>query len=123
MHLQKHFYDVIICDRYIWDTYIDFKLKYPQHSFEEWFIWKMLLKLYAKPDISILLHIPPEISMNRSKLKNDPFPEKIDERRNRLNMYMKAEQERLWQYKIDATSSVEDVSYQISSIIESFVYK
>lgn len=44
---------VIICDRYIWDTYVDFC-----HSDKPWnpnsFFWKLLSKRIAIPDISIL---------------------------------------------------------------------
>lgn len=44
---------VIICDRYIWDTYVDFC-----HSYKLWnpnsYCWKHLSKRIAIPDISIL---------------------------------------------------------------------
>jgi len=117
MRFKQRFGRVVICDRYIWDTYIDFKLKYPQHDFEYWSSWRLLLKLYAKPDVSIVMFISPEESMYRSTLKNEPFPETIDKRRKRIDMYFEEMKKGRWQHKINASASIEKVFDSIWSII------
>lgn len=104
---------VIVCDRYIWDTYIDFKMKYPEFDFENGFWWKLTLKTMVKPDPSFCLLIPAEMSMYRSTLKEEPFPEPIDVRQVRINWYVRELQNNRWQYQIDATKSVEDVFQDI----------
>ncbi|MCB7320088.1 dTMP kinase [Lacrimispora sp. 210928-DFI.3.58] len=99
----------IICDRYIWDTYIDFKMKYPEYDFEKGVWWKLTLKTMVKPRPALCLFIPAEESMYRSTLKEEPFPEKIEVRQERINWYMKELKNNRWDYVIDATSSIDTV--------------
>lgn len=105
---------VIICDRYIWDTYIDFKMKYPEYDFENDFWWKLTLKTMVKPSPSFCLFIPAETSMYRSTLKDEPFPESVEVRQERIDWYIRELKNNRWQYEIDATKSVEEVYAQIS---------
>lgn len=106
---------VVICDRYIWDTYIDFKMKYPEYDFEHGFWWNLTLKTMVKPKPSFCLCIPAEMSMYRSTLKDEPFPEPIEERQERINWYMQELKNKRWQYEIDATRSIDEVYQQIQS--------
>lgn len=100
---------IIICDRYIWDTYIDFKMKYPEYDFENGFWWKLTLKTMVKPDPSFCLFIPAEMSMYRSTLKEEPFPEAVEVRQERINWYIRELRNNRWQYEIDASKSISDV--------------
>lgn len=103
----------IICDRYIWDTYIDFKMKYPEYDFENGFWWKLTLKTMLKPDPSFVMFIPAEESMRRSGLKEEPFPEPVEVREQRIQMYIDELKNNRWQYVIDATKSIDEVYAQI----------
>lgn len=105
----------IICDRYIWDTYIDFKMKYPEYDFEHGFWWNLTLKTMVKPDPSFCLVIPAEVSMYRSTLKEEPFPEPVEVRQERINWYIRELKNNRWQYIIDATMPVEVVCRNILS--------
>ena len=78
---------VLICDRYIWDTQIDFKVIYPNINFEEWFIWKCLLPFLPKPNRSVMLLIDAEESERRCFEKKDKFPEPVERRRERIKLY------------------------------------
>lgn len=104
---------MIICDRYIWDTYIDFKMKYPEYDFEHGFWWNLTLKTMLNPNPSFCLFIPAEESMRRSNLKDEPFPEPIEVRNERINWYLKELKNNRWQYEIDATKSIDEVYAQI----------
>lgn len=99
----------IICDRYIWDTYIDFKMKYPEYDFEHGFWWKLILKTMVKPRPSFCLFIPAEESMYRSTLKDEPFPEPMEVRQERIEWYMKELKNNRWNCIIDATQSIDEV--------------
>lgn len=99
----------VICDRYIWDTYIDFKMKYPEYDFEHGFWWRATLKTMVKPKPSFVLFIPAEESMRRSDLKDEPFPEPIEVRNERIDWYAKEAENGRRQYKIDAAKSIEEV--------------
>lgn len=107
----------IVCDRYIWDTYIDFQIKYPRIDFENWFVWKMLLKFMKKPRQSIVFTIPADISMQRSCEKNDPHSESYEVRKVRIEKYEKEIENGRWQYVIDATKTVNEVSDEIEDIL------
>lgn len=107
----------IICDRYIWDTYIDFKMKYPEYDYEKGFWWRLTLKTMLKPDPSFVLFIPAEESMRRSDLKDEPFPEPIEVRDERIKRYIEEVGKGRWQHRIDATKSIDEVYQQIRSKI------
>lgn len=109
---------VVICDRYIWDTYIDFKMKYPEFDFENGFWWKLTLKTMVKPNPSFCMFIPAEVSMYRSSLKEEPFPEPEEVRRERINWYIRELKNNRWQYEIDATKSIDEVYTQIIEDLE-----
>ncbi len=108
----------IICDRYIWDTYIDFKMKYPEYDFEHGFWWRLTLKTMVKPKPSFCLFIPAEMSMYRSTLKDEPFPEPIEVRRERIDWYMQELKNKWWQYEIDATKSINEVYSDIRGRVQ-----
>ena len=103
----------IICDRYIWDTYIDFKMKYPEFNFENGFWWRVTLKTMVKPQPSFCLYIPANESMRRSSLKDEPFPEPIEVRQERIEWYLKEMKEGRWDFKIDATNAIDTVFEEI----------
>ena len=104
---------VVVCDRYIWDTLIDFKVKFPQYDFEKWLCWKIMLKLIYQPTHSFIFTIPAEESMRRSDLKDDPHPEPYDTRVYRINCYMEQIEKGRWDHVIDATVPIDAVSEQV----------
>ena len=110
----------VICDRYIWDTYIDFRMKYPDYDFEKGFWWKLTLKTMLKPKPSFVFFIPAEESMRRSDLKDEPFPEPIETRKERIDHYMNELKNNRWDCVIDATKSIEEV---FSSVKENLQYE
>ncbi len=107
--LIELFGTTILADRYIWDSYIDFKMKYVEIDFEKWLIWKLAKNIYLKPKRSIIYTIPAELSIYRSSLKEEPWPEPLEVRQERIAWYMKEIGNSRWQHVIDATSSINDV--------------
>ena len=115
LRLKEWFGTTVICDRYVWDTYIDFKIKYPDYDFERGFWWRLTLKTMLKPKASFCMFIPAEESMRRSSMKEEPFPESVEARRERIDWYVRERENNRWQYVIDATKSIEEV---YSAIVE-----
>ena len=113
LRLKEWFGTTVICDRYIWDTYIDFKMKYPEFNFEKGFWWRLTLKTMLKPKPSFVFFIPAEESVRRSSLKDEPFPEDLEVRKDRIERYMEELKNNRWQHVIDATASIDDVFAQI----------
>ncbi|NBK98440.1 MAG: hypothetical protein EOM50_10530 [Erysipelotrichia bacterium] len=108
---------LILCDRYIWDTYIDFKIKYPQFDFERWLSWRILMKLIKKPDFSIIFFIPIDVSMQRSIEKNDPHSETKYLRMKRLKLYEIEISKNRWSNVIDGQLPIEVVTEKVKGII------
>lgn len=108
----------ILADRYYWDSYIDFKIKYAEIPFDKWRVWKVLSKIYLKPDCSIIYTIPAEVSMYRSTLKDEPWPEPIELREYRISLYMDEIQNNRWSDVVDATASIEEVQQRTIGIIK-----
>jgi len=78
----------VICDRYIQDTLIDFKLNFPQENVRDWYLWRVLNFIAAKPYKHFVLTISSEESHKRSKLKNEPFPDSKNTLEKRLKDYL-----------------------------------
>lgn len=87
VRISRTFGRVVIADRYLWDTWIDFRLNFPGVDIDRWILWKMLVRISPKPDMAFLLLIPAEECLRRSKLKNEPFPDSEDVLRRRLIFY------------------------------------
>ena len=110
------FTDVIVCDRYIDDTLIDFKLNFPNSFDEESFLWKLLVLLAPKPNKSFLLLVPVHISLIRSKMKEEPFPDTEESLAFRLQSYLDESIFSPEKYdKIECQSSVKDISEKIKT--------
>lgn len=110
--LCRFFGKIILADRYFWDSYIDFKMKYSEFDFEKWKVWKFAKKIHLKPKHSVIYVIPAELSMYRSTLKDEPWPEPQEVRQQRIDMYMEEIKNNRWMHVIDATESIEQVFNQ-----------
>ena len=115
--LVELFGTTILADRYFWDSYIDFKMKYPEFDFERWLVWRVAKAIYKKPKHSIIYTIPAELSMYRSTLKDEPWPEPVEVRRDRIDRYMAEIDKGRWQHIIDATPSIEEVFEETVKVI------
>ena len=51
---------VVVCDRYIWDTMIDFQINFATDKVETWLLWQLLTRLAPPPQVAYLLLIPVE---------------------------------------------------------------
>lgn len=79
---------IVICDRFIIDTLIDFKINFPNVNFEKMFLWKLLNLVCPKQDAAFLLYISPVESFKRSKLKDEPFPDNMETLEARSSFYL-----------------------------------
>ena len=107
----------VICDRYIWDTYIDFKVNYSMYNFEKWYIWKILMLFIPYPSKSIILTISPEESSRRCALKNDIFLESEESRKYKISLYYQLIDTHKWTHVIDGIKPVSDISTEIKEIL------
>ena len=104
--------NIVLCDRYLWDTYIDFKIMFPDIKIKKWLIWKILIKLSPVPNKALLLLIPLELSEKRCLNKYDPFPDTQDIRKIRYDLYERTSRKGYWDI-INADNSIETVFNKI----------
>lgn len=104
--------EILILDRYLWDTYIETKCEFDQIEFENWFIWKLLITISPRPDVSVLYIIPSEESLKRDIQKGDLFIDSIEQKKNKIDLYMKLVNKNKWTNIINGMQSVNDVWLQ-----------
>ncbi len=78
---------IVLCDRYLQDTLLDFQLNYPSENVEDWLLWRLLVWSSPLPNAQFLLLVPMEVSQQRSKEKNEPFPCSKEVLESRLDAY------------------------------------
>jgi thymidylate kinase len=79
---------IVIFDRYFKDTLLDFRYNFPQSDIEHGFLWKCLIGVCPKPDVSLLFLVPVKTSIERSLFKKEPFPDDKETLKWRLAAYM-----------------------------------
>lgn len=77
----------VICDRYMYDTLVDFKMRFGQLNPEKKLMWRLLVGLAARPDAAFLFELDPVEAEVRSIAKGDPYPEPLEERVRRADFY------------------------------------
>lgn len=113
----KSLYKVVICDRYLLDTQIDFDLNFPEDKVSGWWLWKALSMISAKPKYHFILIIPVEESQRRSNLKEEPFPDSAEVLEHRLSQYLEYARNNKFSHQIDCLQPLEVVTHQIKSIL------
>ena len=105
---------VVLCDRYLGDTKIDFLRNFPAHFNPEGMLWRALVWLAPTPSVHFLLTVPYEVSELRSAQKNEPFPDSQETLEFRLSAYRTApEFTRPEMVRLDGTAPVDDIAGEI----------
>lgn len=124
LRLQNVLGRVVICDRYIDDTRLDFRRNFPSVAFEKMFFWRVLEWVTPQPDAAFLLWIPVDESMRRSREKGEPFPDDEETLEWRLQAYLDEDVFPSNRYiQLDCRQSMEAVSVQITDKIYALLKK
>lgn len=86
--LLSFFGYIVILDRYIDDTSIDFSHNFPTVQIRRMWPWKILENLIPVPHHAFLLIVEPSVSMRRSLEKNEPFPDNEETLKFRYHKYL-----------------------------------
>ncbi len=107
----------VICDRYLWDTAVDYRINFRGHEVEKSFLWKLLVAATPKPSVAIAMWLSVEQSAHRCSLKYDPFPDPEHIRIERHALYAQIFAQGDW-IKIDANQTIPEVAALINSVVE-----
>lgn len=112
---------VVICDRFLDDTRLDFRRNFPYVEFERFFLWQILEWLAPRPDAAFVLWIPVEESMRRSLAKNEPFPDDEATLAWRLAAYLDEQTFPVARYiRLDCRRPPDDVSGTIQRTVAEY---
>tara|TARA_B100000886_G_C20257918_1_gene421600 strand:- start:13 stop:738 length:726 start_codon:yes stop_codon:yes gene_type:complete len=120
LRAKMYFMDIIICDRYILDTLIDFKINFGNINLESNLLWKLLNILTPRPDSSFILKIPFPESQRRLNFKVEPFPDKFEYAKYRYELYEKYFSNSYYK-NIDSSLDIKIVSKNICSEISKLI--
>lgn len=113
----------IICDRYIWDTYIDFCFQFSEDLVQKSLLWKMLTRIHRKPDVSLFLYVSPEESLRRSIEKQEPFSEPLEKRTARMELYFILNNDKKWNFAICTEHrEISSVWQEIKEIVDNAIF-
>lgn len=107
---------VVICDRYLDDTLLDFRQNFPQEAIAQWQLWQLLHSVAAKADVTFLFLVPVEESLRRSQQKNEPFPDTPEVLTWRLAQYEQLAKQRAW-YAFDGRRPRVEIAAEICEIV------
>jgi len=106
----------VVCDRYLWDTLVDFRLYFPQERVEDWWLWRALVRTAPRPNAAFLLLVPVEESVRRSDLKGEPFRDSPQLLAQRLAQYEALAQDGRW-HVMDGRRSISDVAAEVVAVL------
>ena len=93
-------------------------LKFGLNSFKNNILFRLVIRLSPKTEYNFLLIVPAEISLKRSDIKQEPFSENLDQRKNRINLYNKLKMKKKWKYIISGDRSMNEVAKDIKSKLQ-----
>jgi thymidylate kinase len=105
IRLQKLLGKVVICDRYLWDTLVDFRLNFPALNIESWWLWKLLIRISPVPEVVFLMLIPVSESIRRSSFKGEPFRDSTQILTDRRKQYQELARQKHW-VRLDGSQSI-----------------
>ena len=114
--IVKRKYDLVILDRYVWDTYVEVSTDFGKDALKKSLLWKMVKCFAMKPEKSILLVIPPEESLKRDLLKGEITTDALELKQEKVSLYIQLKEQSAWNVVIDAMQSIDET---FQAILES----
>lgn len=102
--------DVLICDRYIYDSVVDLSIHYPEISIENTILYKILIRLIPKMDYSVLLTINEKDQFIRLKSKGEVPPNYVS---TAIKKYDSLAKNGNWGLVINSSKSIEEIHKEI----------
>ncbi len=115
--ILKYKYNLVILDRYIWDTYVEVSTEFKIKNLNGNILWK-LAKLFAvTPDISILLVIPTEESLRRDLLKGEITTDALELKQAKFDYYIMLKDKNCWNTVLDSMKTIDYTANEILQIL------
>lgn len=110
---------VLICDRYLWDTYVEINSDFKGIEIDRSFWWKAVKFLAPKPKISFVFVIPAEVSLSRDRQKNAAGIEDIETKQFKIDKYMECVSANRWTDVMNGMESIEELQCKVQEKVNS----
>ena len=98
--------DVVICDRYLWDTYVEVQNEFKGIDIDRWLLWILVCAVSPKPDRSIMLVIPAEESIRRDVKKEDLTVDSLEMKTSKIVLYLDLVKKGKWNTVLDGMDDI-----------------
>lgn len=110
--------DVLICDRFIWDTYVEIKSEFTDIDTDNWFIWKVAVFLSPTPKFSFIFTLPAEESIRRDIQKNDLTVDSLELKKNKIELYMNLVKINKWTNVMDGLRPIDATHKEVLGVLK-----
>jgi len=87
IRLWKRSGAAVLCDRYLLDCLVDFRVNFPNDHIEDRLLFRLLRRVAVKPDLAVCLLVPAEWTAERSREKERFHWESMDVLQERYECY------------------------------------
>lgn len=111
-------YQYVLCDRYIWDTFIELQHDFPHIDTERSILWKVVHWIAAKPKVSFCFFVPAEVSLQRDLQKNAAGVEDIVRKKSKIALYQKCAEHACWTRIMDGLMPIDVLHQQVLQALQ-----
>lgn len=108
----------VICDRYLWDTYVEINCDFAGIDINKSLLWKIVRTVAPKPKVSFVFIVPADVSLARDRQKNAAGIEKIEVKKKKIDLYMQCVDANCWTNVMDGMNSIEQLHKQVIEILK-----
>ena len=112
---------VLICDRYLWDTYVELKCDFPSINIDRSILWRLLKKITPKPKVSFVFVVPAEVSLARDQQKDADGIESIERKIEKINNYLDCLKKGCWTNEMDGLKTIDALHFEVINSISKFL--
>lgn len=109
----------LICDRYIWDTYVEINEDFSCVDIDHSLLWKIVKKVSPKPKKSLVFIVPPEVSLERDIRKSGEgiAVDDIELKKSKIDRYLKCIDKSCWTNVMDGMKPIEVLHEEVKQIL------
>lgn len=107
----------LVCDRYLWDTYVEINCDFAGVNIERSILWKLVRTLAPKPTVSFVFVVPAEVSLTRDRQKNAAGIEMLDTKKKKIDLYLKCIRENRWTNVMNGMDTIDELHEQVLRIL------
>ncbi|MBO5837432.1 MAG: hypothetical protein J6Q92_06025 [Oscillospiraceae bacterium] len=104
---------ILICDRYLWDTYVELQQDFPCVDVDKSWLWKIIKFLAPTPKVSFVFVIPAEVSLARDHQKNAAGIEDIAIKEKKIATYLKCVKKNCWTHVMNGMDTIDNLHQKV----------